>query len=67
MCYKCLRMFLLVVGVVLLVGAIFPVLYVVRLPDTWDVAYSAMKLLMLPVGGICLLWAAAIHAKYSHS
>ncbi|MDE1162202.1 MAG: hypothetical protein PW792_09700 [Acidobacteriaceae bacterium] len=58
-------MFLLVVGVILLSAAILPVLAMVRVPDTWDIAFTASKLLMLPLGAICLLAAAGIHARFN--
>lgn len=63
MCRRCIRMFLLVVGVVLLFVAVFPVMAFVELGEPMQTAFVALKLVMLPVGAICLLGAAGLQAK----
>ena len=69
MCRRCIRMLLLVMGCVLLFLAVFPVLAFVHLEDVWQTAFVASKLLMLPVGAICLIGAAKIekpHMPHHH-
>ena len=63
MCRRCIRMLLLVMGCVLLFLAVFPVLAFVQVGDAWETALMASKLLMLPVGAICLLAAATIETS----
>jgi hypothetical protein len=60
MCRRCIRMLLLVTGCVLLFFAVFPVLAFVQVGEPWGTAFMASKLLMLPIGAICLLGAAKI-------
>jgi hypothetical protein len=64
MCRRCIRMLLLVMGCVLLFLAVFPVLAFVQVGDAWETALMASKLLMLPVGAICLLAAATIETSH---
>ncbi len=55
---------LLVTGCAMLFFAVFPVLAFVELSEPWQTALVASKLLMLPVGAICLLGAAKIQAAH---
>jgi hypothetical protein len=64
MCRRCIRMLLLVMGCVLLFSAVFPVLAFFQLGELWQTALMASKLLMLPVGAICLLAAASIKTPH---
>jgi TRAP-type C4-dicarboxylate transport system permease small subunit len=57
-------MLLLVTGCLLLFLAVFPVLGFVQVGDAWETAFMASKLLMLPVGAICLLGAAMIETSH---
>ncbi len=63
MCRRCFRMLLLVIGSVLLFVAAFPVLAFVQIEEPWQTGLTAAKLVMLPVGAICLLGAAALKVK----
>ncbi|QMV17715.1 hypothetical protein GOB94_02625 [Granulicella sp. 5B5] len=54
---------LLWVGGVLLFLSVFPVMAVVSLGQ-WETAFVASKLLMLPVGAICLLGAAGLQVSH---
>jgi hypothetical protein len=56
---RCFRMLLIVVGCALLFVAAFPVGYLVSL-GSWETAFMGAKLLMLPVGALCVLWAAGL-------
>jgi hypothetical protein len=58
MCRRCIRMLLLVMGCALLFFAVFPVLAFVQVGEPLQTALVASKLVMLPVGAICLLGAA---------
>jgi hypothetical protein len=60
MCRRCIRVLLLVTGCGLLFFAVFPVLAFVQVGEPWQTALVASKLVMLPVGAICLLGAAKI-------
>jgi hypothetical protein len=60
MCRRCIRMLLLVIGCVLLFFAVFPVLAFVHVGEPWQTGLIASKLVMLPVGAICLMVAARI-------
>jgi hypothetical protein len=64
MCRKCFRISLIVLGSVLLFVAAFPVGYVVSL-GSWETAFMGAKLLMLPVGALCVLWAAGLSVAES--
>jgi hypothetical protein len=57
-------MLLLVMGCLLLFLAVFPILAFVQLGDAWETAFMASKLIMLPVGAICLLLAATIETPH---
>jgi hypothetical protein len=57
-------MLLVVMGCVLLFLAVFPVLAFVQLGELWQTAFMASKLLMLPVGAICLIGAARIETAH---
>jgi hypothetical protein len=61
---RCFRMLLIVVGCVLLFVAAFPFGYLVSL-GTWETAFMGAKLLMLPVGALCVLWAAGLSVAES--
>jgi hypothetical protein len=65
MCRRCIRVLLLVTGCALLFFAVFPVLAFVSLGEPWQTALIASKLVMLPVGAICLLGAAKIQTAHS--
>ena len=60
MCRRCIRMLLLIIGCVLLFFAVFPVLAFIQVGEPWQTALVASKLIMLPVGAICLMLAARI-------
>ena len=60
MCRRCIRVLLLVTGCALLIFAVFPVLAFVHVGEPWQTALVASKLVMLPVGAICLLGAARL-------
>lgn len=55
MCRRCLRSFLLIVGCVLLFFAAFPVLAFFHFDGMLETELMASKLLMMPVGALCLL------------
>jgi hypothetical protein len=57
-------MMLLVMGVGLLFFAVFPVMAFVQVDEPWQTAFVASKLLMLPVGAICLLGAAGLQVTH---
>jgi hypothetical protein len=61
--YRCLRIVLLVVGGLLLFTAAFPVFELVPVPDAWATGLVASKLVMLPVGAICLACAAGMRKR----
>jgi hypothetical protein len=63
MCRRCIRMLLLVMGCVLLFFAVFPILAFVHVGEPWATAFMASKLLMLPVGAICLVGATKIETS----
>ena len=63
MCYRCFRMLLLVIGFALMFAAVFPVLAFVQFEEPWQTGLMASKLLMLPVGAVCLLGAAGLKAR----
>ena len=63
MCRRCLRSFLLIVGCVLLFFAAFPVLAFVHFDGMLETELMASKLLMLPVGALCLLAGALLTDK----
>ena len=66
MCFRCLRVFLLILGTVLLIAAFFPVFGLLPLQESWEPAFMAAKLLiMLPLGALCLAAAAALSARLS--
>jgi len=65
MCRRCIRVLLLVTGCALLFVAVFPVLALVQVGEPWQTALVALKLVMLPVGAICLLGAAKLHPAQS--
>jgi hypothetical protein len=54
---------LLVVGCVLVVAAVFPVFEMVRVPAQWEIGLVASKMVMLPVGAICLACAVGLRAR----
>ena len=60
MCRRCIRMSLLVIGCVLLLLAVSPLLAFLDLGDLWQTAIMASKLIMLPLGALCLIGAAAL-------
>ena len=64
MCRRCFRMFLGVMGGLMLFLAAFPLGYVVSL-GSWETAFMGAKLLMLPVGALCVLWAAGLSVAAS--
>jgi hypothetical protein len=64
MCRRCIRMLLLVMGCALLFFAVFPILAFVHVEEPWATAFMASKLLMLPIGAICLLGAAKIETPH---
>ncbi len=65
MCRRYIRVLLLVTGCAMVFFAVFPVLAFVQLDEPWQTALVASKLLMLPVGAICLLGAANMHAVHT--
>lgn len=60
MCRRCIRMSLLVIGCALLLLAVSPLLAFLDLGDLWQTAIMASKLIMLPLGALCLIGAAAL-------
>jgi len=61
---RCVRGLLLVVGIALLVVGFLPVFAVVSVPEGWSTLLIASKLIMLPIGAICLMGAAGLQARY---
>ncbi len=55
MCLRCLRMMLQAVGLLLLFVGGFPVMLFLHFEEPLQTALIASKLVMLPVGAMCLL------------
>ncbi len=60
---QCARGVLVVLGVVLLAMAILPLTAFLPIPEQYETAFVSSKLLMLPVGALCLAGAAGLSAK----
>ena len=60
---RCARGLLVLLGVVLLVVAILPLASILPIPEQYETAFVSSKLLMLPVGALCLAAAAGLSAK----
>jgi len=60
MCRRCLKGFLLIVGAAMMFFAAFPVLAFFHFEGMLETELMALKLLMLPVGALCLLAAALL-------
>jgi hypothetical protein len=65
MCRSCFRVLLLVMGCVLLFASVFPVLAFLHFGEPLQTAFMASKLVMLPVGAICLIVAEKLHAEHN--
>ncbi len=65
MCRRWIRVLLLVMGCVLVFVAGFPVFAIFPVGEPWQTALVASKLVMLPVGAICLLGAAGLQVSQS--
>jgi len=61
---RCVRGLLLVVGIALLVVGFLPVFAVVPVPEGWSTLLIASKLIMLPIGALCLMGAVGLRARY---
>ena len=62
--YLCLRMSLLVLGCGLVFVAGFPLLLLWHTHADWETTFMGAKLLMLPVGALCLIAAAQMSARH---
>lgn len=60
---RCVWCVLVVLGVVLLAGAVLPVAMFVRIPEPYETAFISSKLVMLPVGALLLAAAAGLSAR----
>lgn len=60
MCRRCVRGMLLGLGCLLILFAVLPVLAFLHLGDAWEMGLMASKLIMLPLGAVCLLIGAAM-------
>jgi len=60
MCRRCIRMLLLVIGCVLVFFAAFPVMAFIHFEDSLQTALIASKLLLMPIGALCLAGAAML-------
>jgi hypothetical protein len=63
MCRRCVQMMLVVLGAAMVFFAAFPVMAFLHVEEPWQTGLVASKLILLPVGAICLLGAAAMSAK----
>jgi len=57
MCRRSMKVILLLLGSVLLFFAAFPILAFIRFEDSLQTELVALKLVMMPVGAICLVGA----------
>jgi len=64
MFYRCVWGLLLAVGIVLLAVGFLPVFAVVPVPEGWSTLLIASKLIMLPVGALCLMGAVGLRARH---
>jgi hypothetical protein len=64
MCRRSLRMLLLAVGCLLLSASVFPVFVFLHMGEPLQTALVGSKLLMLPVGAVCLLGASGLQQKH---
>ena len=60
---RCARGVLVLVGVVLLLLALVPIAGLLPIPEQYETAFVSSKLLMLPVGALCLAAAAGLSAR----
>lgn len=63
MCCRCFRIVLVVLGSALLFVSVFPILAFVHVGEPLETGLMAAKLVMLPVGAVCLLGAAGLQAR----
>jgi hypothetical protein len=63
MCRRYIRMLLLVVGSTMVFLAVFPVMAFLHFEDSLQITLIASKLLLLPLGAICLAGAAMLSKK----
>ncbi len=61
MCRRCFRVVLVVLGTAMLFFAVFPIMAFVQFDGLWQMGLMAAKLVLLPVGAICLLGAAGLN------
>lgn len=64
MCLRCLRIMLQAVGFLLLFAGGFPVMLFLHFEEPLQTALIASKLVMLPVGAMCLLAGMQIRVKH---
>ncbi len=64
MCRRCLRVMLLVMGGVLLSAGGLPVMTFFHLGEPLQTVLVASKLVMLPLGAICLMGAAGLRVEH---
>lgn len=57
---RCVWMLLLMVGCGLLLVSVFPIFAYIRFDEPWQTALVASKVIMLPLGVICLFGAVAL-------
>jgi hypothetical protein len=62
----CFRWMLTIVGAALLLMAALPWVTMFRLSEPYATEWISAKLLMLPVGAICLLGATALSSRVRH-
>jgi len=63
MCRRYIRMLLLVLGSAMMFFAVFPVMAFVHFEDSLEITLIASKLLLLPLGAMCLAGAAMLGKK----
>lgn len=59
----CCRWMLTLLGAALMLAALLPFAALLRVPEPYLTAWVSAKLLMLPVGAMCLWGAAALASK----
>jgi hypothetical protein len=64
MCRLYLRVLLLVMGCAMVFASVFPILAFLHLGEPLQTTFMASKLLMLPLGALCLIAAERLHASH---